>query len=124
MDSRSLSFASEIIRATNGRGVDLVLNSLTGDAREKSLEVLARYGRFLELGKPNVVLAVLAGIAQFFQARMMITRQQPKKVPGAKDEEMLAIVNKQMMYMMPALTVFIGWSALTATSRPVRRSRA
>lgn len=58
----------------------------------------------------NMLLAVLAGVTQYFQAKMMITRQQPKKVPGAKDEEMLAIMNKQMLYMMPLLTIWIGWS--------------
>lgn len=49
--SRSLAFADEILRDTNGRGVDLVLNSLAGDGAEKSLQVLAPFGRFLELGK-------------------------------------------------------------------------
>lgn len=64
----------------------------------------------LDLAVPNYVLAILAGAAQFVQAKMMVTRQQPKGVPGAGDEQMLASVNKQMMYMMPALTVFIGWT--------------
>ena len=63
----------------------------------------------LNLASPNYVLAILAGAAQFVQAKMMVTRQQPKGVPGGGDEQMLASVNKQMMYMMPAMTVFIGW---------------
>lgn len=50
-NSRSLAFADEIRRDTNGRGVDLVLNSLAGAGAEKSLELLAPLGRFLELGK-------------------------------------------------------------------------
>lgn len=50
-NSRSLAFADEIRRDTNGRGVDLVLNSLAGAAAEKSLGLLAPFGRFLELGK-------------------------------------------------------------------------
>ena len=50
-DSRSLAFADEIRRDTNGRGVDLVLNSLAGNGAEKSLGLLAPFGRFLELGK-------------------------------------------------------------------------
>lgn len=50
-NSRSLAFADEIRRDTNGRGVDLVLNSLAGAGAEKSLELLATLGRFLELGK-------------------------------------------------------------------------
>jgi NADPH:quinone reductase-like Zn-dependent oxidoreductase len=49
--SRTLDFAAEIRRATAGEGVDLVLNSLSGEALTKSLEVLKPLGRFLEVGK-------------------------------------------------------------------------
>lgn len=51
MDSRSLSFAREIREITGGRGVDAVLNSLAGEFLIKSLESLAPFGRFLEIGK-------------------------------------------------------------------------
>ena len=54
MDSRSLDFADEIRTRTGGRGVDIVLNSLTGPAIEKSLATLAPYGRFIELGKRDI----------------------------------------------------------------------
>jgi len=65
---------------------------------------------FLNLNKPNVYLAVLAGLAQFWQAKMMITQKPPIKTGGSKDEDMAAIMNKQMLYFMPAITVFIGIS--------------
>ncbi|WP_437759558.1 SDR family NAD(P)-dependent oxidoreductase [Sorangium sp. So ce1389] len=65
MDSRTLAFADEILGATGGRGVDLVLNSLTGEAAQKSLEVLAPYGRFLELGKRDIHDGVRLGLAPF-----------------------------------------------------------
>lgn len=64
----------------------------------------------LDLAVPNPVLAILAGIAQYFQAKMMVTRQQPRGTPGGGDEQMLATMNKQMVYMMPAMTVIIGWT--------------
>ncbi len=63
---------------------------------------------FLDLLKPNIVLAVLAGAAQFWQAKMMPRAKPPQKVPGSKDEGMAAMMNKQMLYFMPAITVFIG----------------
>ena len=50
-DSRSLAFADEIRRATGGEGVDVVLNSLAGEAMVRSIDVLRPFGRFLELGK-------------------------------------------------------------------------
>jgi len=62
----------------------------------------------IDLSKPNVVLAVLAGLAQFWQAKMMSTKRSPLKSKGSRDEDMMAIMNKQMLYFMPALTVFIG----------------
>jgi len=51
MNSRTLTFADEIMRATNGKGVDVVLNALPGKFRTKSLEALGQKGRFVEIGK-------------------------------------------------------------------------
>jgi phthiocerol/phenolphthiocerol synthesis type-I polyketide synthase C len=49
-DSRSLGFADEVMRASGG-GVDVVLNSLAGDAIARNLRLLRPFGRMLELGK-------------------------------------------------------------------------
>lgn len=54
MDSRTLAFADEVKAATNGRGVDVVLNSLGGEFMNRSLELVAPRGRFLELGKRDL----------------------------------------------------------------------
>lgn len=54
MDSRTLAFADEVKTATNGRGVDVVLNSLGGEFLHRSLELVAPRGRFLELGKRDL----------------------------------------------------------------------
>ena len=51
LDSRGLAFADQAREITQGQGVDIVLNSLSGEAMERSLEVLKPFGRFLELGK-------------------------------------------------------------------------
>ncbi|OGH68949.1 MAG: hypothetical protein A3J66_00520 [Candidatus Magasanikbacteria bacterium RIFCSPHIGHO2_02_FULL_47_14] len=62
-----------------------------------------------DLAKRNVVLAVLAGLAQFWQAKMFSRKQPPKKAgEGGKDESMMAAMNKQMLYVMPVMTVVIG----------------
>jgi acyl carrier protein len=50
-DSRSLAFADEVLGRTAGEGVDVVLNSLAGEAMLRSLRLLKPFGRFLELGK-------------------------------------------------------------------------
>ncbi len=54
MDSRSLGFADDIMAATGGRGVDVVLNSLAGAFIPTGIRSLAPGGRFLELGKRGV----------------------------------------------------------------------
>jgi acyl transferase domain-containing protein/acyl-CoA synthetase (AMP-forming)/AMP-acid ligase II/NADPH:quinone reductase-like Zn-dependent oxidoreductase/acyl carrier protein len=53
-DSRSLAFADEVLTATDGDGVDVVLNSLAGEAIAKGLAALRPYGRFLEIGKRDI----------------------------------------------------------------------
>ncbi|MFI8933379.1 SDR family NAD(P)-dependent oxidoreductase [Streptomyces sp. NPDC053474] len=51
LDSRGLDFAEEVRRLTDGEGVDVVVNSLTGEAAARSLDLLRPGGRFVELGK-------------------------------------------------------------------------
>ncbi len=51
LESRTLDFGDQIRELTGGAGVDVVLNSLAGEAMELSLNSLAPFGRFLELGK-------------------------------------------------------------------------
>ncbi|TDD89141.1 type I polyketide synthase [Actinomadura rubrisoli] len=53
-DSRSLDFGEQIMELTRGRGVDVVLNSLSGEAIARGLETLAPGGRFIELGKRDI----------------------------------------------------------------------
>lgn len=63
---------------------------------------------FLDLAKANFILALLAGAAQFWQAKMLPMQKPPIKNAGSKDENMAAMMNKQMLYMMPLMTVIIG----------------
>lgn len=68
----------------------------------------------IDLNKPNIYLAVLAGLAQFVQTKMMLSDQKPNKVDEAeaasKGENMTQIMNKQMTYMFPVVTIIIGIS--------------
>ena len=66
---------------------------------------------FVDLGKSgNVILAVLAAGAQYWQAKMMQSKRPPKEAgAGGKDEDMASIMNKQMLYFMPFLTLIIGF---------------
>jgi NADPH:quinone reductase-like Zn-dependent oxidoreductase/acyl carrier protein len=54
MDDRTLGWADEVLAHTQGRGVDVVLNSLSGDAVLEGLRVVAPFGRFVEIGAQDV----------------------------------------------------------------------
>lgn len=64
MDSRSLDFVEEIRVSTDGAGVDVVLNSLAGDFIAASLAALGHNGRFLELGKRDIMTPASAAAAR------------------------------------------------------------
>ncbi|VBA49881.1 Mycocerosic acid synthase [Mycobacterium attenuatum] len=64
-DSRSVEFAEQIRRDTDGYGVDIVLNSLTGAAQRAGLELLAFGGRFVEIGKADVYGNTRLGLYPF-----------------------------------------------------------
>ncbi len=54
MNSRTLDFADQIKDSTDGRGVDVVLNSLNGEFIDHSVAALAEGGRFIEIGKLGI----------------------------------------------------------------------
>lgn len=64
-DSRSIEFAEQIRRDTNGRGVDVVLNSVTGAAQLAGLKLLAFRGRFVEIGKRDIYGDTKLGLFPF-----------------------------------------------------------
>ncbi|WP_063533520.1 type I polyketide synthase [Burkholderia sp. MSMB1589WGS] len=65
LDSRSLSFADEILALTGGEGVDIVLNSLAGEAMVRGIDTLRPFGRFLELGKRDFYENSYIGLRPF-----------------------------------------------------------
>ncbi|HEX8282687.1 MAG TPA: aminotransferase class III-fold pyridoxal phosphate-dependent enzyme [Pyrinomonadaceae bacterium] len=65
MDTRSLRFAGQVMELTGGAGVDVVLNSLSGEAIASSLSVLGRFGRFVEIGKRDIYEDSKLGLLPF-----------------------------------------------------------
>jgi acyl transferase domain-containing protein/NADPH:quinone reductase-like Zn-dependent oxidoreductase/NAD(P)-dependent dehydrogenase (short-subunit alcohol dehydrogenase family)/acyl carrier protein len=55
LDSRTLAFADEARRLTGGAGVDVALNALSGEAMLATLGALRPFGRFLEIGKRDLI---------------------------------------------------------------------
>jgi NADPH:quinone reductase-like Zn-dependent oxidoreductase/aryl carrier-like protein len=86
MDSRSLAFADEVLERTAGRGVDVILNSLAGEAIPRGLAILADHGRFLEIGKRDIYQNSRLGLRPF-----------------RKNLSFFAIDLDRMMHTQPAL---------------------
>ncbi len=61
---------------------------------------------FLDVAQKSIVIAVLAGAAQFWQSKMMMAKNKTK----GKQSAFASSMTKQMVYMMPLFTVFIGAS--------------
>jgi YidC/Oxa1 family membrane protein insertase len=65
---------------------------------------------FLDLTKPNYVLAFLSAIAQYVQVKMLFQSQKKEATAKATTDEpdFAEIMNKQMLYLGPGITFFIG----------------
>ncbi len=61
-DSRTLAFADAVMAATAGEGVDVALNSLSGEAMQRTLGCLRPFGRFVELGKRDFYANTQVGL--------------------------------------------------------------
>jgi NADPH:quinone reductase-like Zn-dependent oxidoreductase/acyl carrier protein len=65
LNSRTLAFADEVAAETLGQGVDVVLNSLAGEAMIRSMDCLRPFGRFVELGKRDFYANTHLGLRPF-----------------------------------------------------------
>ncbi|KKS65016.1 MAG: Membrane protein insertase, YidC/Oxa1 family [Parcubacteria group bacterium GW2011_GWC1_43_12] len=59
----------------------------------------------VDLSKNNALMAILAGALTFVQSKMMMPKQTASSGPG----DFAAAMQKQMLYMMPIITIFITW---------------
>ncbi len=65
-------------------------------------------GLFSVTTNHNIILAVITGVLQFFQAKLMLPKAQPKK-ENAKEDDFATIMNQQMLYMMPIFTGIMSY---------------
>ncbi|SHM03538.1 type I polyketide synthase [Vreelandella subglaciescola] len=106
-DSRSLTFAEEILEDTQGDGVDVVLNSLAGEAIHQNLRVLRPFGRFLELGKRDFYANTPIGLRPFRNnlSYFGIDSDQLMKVQPELTQrlfnEMMALFNDGTLHPLP-----------------------
>ena len=65
---------------------------------------------FVNLSNPNAVIALAAGGAQYWQAKMTLSKKPATPADPNKAPDMTEMMNKQMLYFMPLLTIFIGFT--------------
>jgi len=65
----------------------------------------------MDLAEASIILAILTGITQFFQTKMVTVKQKttPHQKPGGGSPDFSQMMQKQMLYFFPIFTVFILW---------------
>ena len=124
MDSRSLIFGEEIMELTKGIGVDVVLNTLSGDAMMKGIEILSPFGRFIQIDKKDIArntmlpMNLLGKGITFAVLDISLYLIQPRKL---KEQllEIVALFNDGIFKPIPCHTYPVGQirEALNALSR-------
>ncbi|MCV7379889.1 polyketide synthase [Mycobacterium alsense] len=110
-NSRSVDFADEILDVTDGYGVDVILNSLPGQAIQRGVRILAPGGRFIELGKKdvhanaNLGLAALAKSASFTVVDLDLNLKLQPAQYRRKLQDILQHVTDRKLQPLP-VTVF------------------
>lgn len=92
-------------------------NGITGDVNQYLYPFIAHPGTLnatfmgiVNLSHPSPILGAFAAASQFLQTKMLSAKRPEIKSKESKDEDVMALVNKQMLYMMPAVTLFLGFS--------------
>lgn len=113
MDSRSLKFADDVMRITNGKGVDILLNSLPGDFITKGLDIMAPYGRFIEIGKRDVYEDASIGLKSL--RRNVSLSVLDLAAMGKERPELMAELFEELAVMLDRQTI----SPLPVTEFPI-----
>lgn len=112
LSSRDTSFAQGVMRITGGRGVDVVLNSLSGEGLVASWECVAPFGRFIEIGKKDIIASKSLPMAQFARnvsfgaydlSEMLLDRAEQA---GAALQQVLTLIEQKKMSPAHPLQVF------------------
>ena len=112
LSSRDTSFARGVMRLTGGRGVDVVFNSLSGEGLVASWECIAPFGRFIEIGKKDIIASNALPMAQFARnvsfgaydlSQMLLDRAEQA---GAALRQVLTLIEEKKMRPANPLQVF------------------
>jgi acyl transferase domain-containing protein/NADPH:quinone reductase-like Zn-dependent oxidoreductase/NADP-dependent 3-hydroxy acid dehydrogenase YdfG/acyl carrier protein len=123
--SRTTEFAAAILADTDGRGVDVVLNSLTGDMIPAGLECAARGGRFVEIGKTGIWSAEQVAAARPDIRYLPFDLADVARANPARIRQMLVAIASRLQSgeLSPVRTQVFPARAVTDAFRLVSRAR-
>ncbi len=107
IDSRRGDFAEAVMKLTDGKGVDLVLNALAAEAIPMGLSCLAEFGRFIEIGKRDIYqnaripLRPLRNNASFHVVAMDAVFHDNQQLTGKMLEQISGLVAKGALRPLP-----------------------
>ncbi|KAJ5583788.1 hypothetical protein N7450_006452 [Penicillium hetheringtonii] len=114
-DSRSVSFSASLLRRTQGRGVDLVLNSLAGDLLLASWDCVAEGGIMVEIGKRDLVGHAMLPMDRFLANRsfvgvdiLTLANSRPKIVQDCLNQVTCLLTRKSITPIQPIRTFAAG----------------
>jgi NAD(P)-dependent dehydrogenase (short-subunit alcohol dehydrogenase family) len=97
--SRDTSFLDDILKATEGRGVDVVINSLTGDQLQATWKCVGPFGRFVEIGKVDLATSGRLQMDRFL-LNTTFTAFDLSNLYNAKDARLHAVWSSLLKQVM------------------------
>ncbi|KFY43786.1 hypothetical protein V495_03781 [Pseudogymnoascus sp. VKM F-4514 (FW-929)] len=126
--SRDLNFSDQILRKTNGEGVDVVLNSLSGEALQKSCSLIAPFGRFVEIGKKDLIsnarleMGYLERNATFATVDLRLVAKKKPAVHQELFRTIFDLVSQEKIKILSPITVN-GVSELESSFRQMQAGK-
>lgn len=127
--SRNTDFAAGVLRATDGRGVDVVLNSLSGEGLRRSWDCIAPLGRFIELGKKDIAengrlsMRPFDRIATFSSVDLSILGKSEGARVGQLLGDALKLVDEGLMHSAAPLATY-SFANITDAFRQLQTGKA
>ncbi|KAE8377420.1 hypothetical protein BDV26DRAFT_215055 [Aspergillus bertholletiae] len=113
--SRSTLFSKMVLQQTAGKGVDIIFNSLSGESLVKSWECIAPYGRFIEIGKKDILSNSKLPMIQFAKNTTFISidlgaraKDRPAECVSALTEIFALLVEGKFQPPSPIATYGVG----------------
>ena len=110
--SRDLDFVKGIMRMTDGKGVDVVLNSLAGEALRQTWNCIAMFGRFVEIGKKDIVgntgldMAPFMRNVSFISVDLLAIGRNSIKLTARIMEDVVALLRQGIIHPIEPVTTF------------------